>query len=85
MFIKGEKKVEVKVTRVRLFEVSEFFVAGCSSRWASGREGAISFKRDPKVFSLFLAWEFDGAIENSEDYIVVEGADIESQKESPFL
>jgi hypothetical protein len=78
----GENKVELVVPKDRLCQVSEFFAAACSDRWASGRDGVIKFEEeDPKIFGLFLAWVFDGSIENSEDYIPLEYTDNESKKE----
>jgi hypothetical protein len=80
---KGEQQVVVNVPKDRLCDVSEFFSAGCSDRWASGREGVIELEdEDPKVFSLFIAWAFDGGVQNSEDYILIESADREARKQS---
>jgi hypothetical protein len=80
---KGAKLVEIDVPKYRLCEVSEFFAAACSHRWASGREGVINLdEEDPKVFSLFLAWAFDGSIDASEDCIIVDGIDAKNRERS---
>jgi hypothetical protein len=79
----GEKQMEIHVPKNRLCEVSEFFAAGCSDRWASGREGVIRLEEeDPKVFSIFLAWAFGGGVQNSEDYIIVDEKETDSEKHS---
>ena len=81
-FFRETVKVELDVPKDRLCEVSEFFAAACSDRWASGRHAVIKLEEeDPKIFSIFLAWAFDGDTENSEDYIILEYADAESKKE----
>jgi hypothetical protein len=74
---KGDKKKEIKnVPKQRLCEVSEFFNRACSDRWKCGHKGVIELEQaDPKIFSIFLAWAFDGKIENSEDYIIVKDKD----------
>jgi hypothetical protein len=78
----GENRVELDVPKNRLCEVSEFFAAACSDRWASGRDAIIKLEEeDPKIFGIFLAWAFDGDIKNSEDYITLEYIDAESKKE----
>lgn len=67
---KGKERV---VPKDRLCEVSEFFSVACSDRWASGRVDVIELEEDdPQIFGLFLSWAFDGRIENSEDYVVVD-------------
>lgn len=74
---KGEEKKEIIcVPKGRLCVVSEFFAKACSDRWKSGRDGIVELENEhSKLFSLFLAWAFDGNIENSEDYIVVKDKD----------
>jgi hypothetical protein len=78
-----EKKEIINVPKRRLCAVSEFFAKACSDGWKSGRDGIVELENeDPKLFSLFLAWAFDGSIENSEDYIIVKDEDKKSLEDS---
>lgn len=67
----GQEKEIKNVPKRRLCDVSEFFATACSDRWKSGLDRGVKLEdEDPKLFSIFLAWAFDGNTTSSSKIMV---------------